>query len=111
MSYTFVWKQVWAPAIVPAAEKGEAMANQEQLEILKQGVEVWNEWRKDNPDVEIDLVGAYLKGLYLSKAMLARAVLFEANLTEADLSFVNLAGATLARADLIRANLSGADID
>jgi hypothetical protein len=24
------------------------MANEEQLAILKQGVEVWNEWRRDN---------------------------------------------------------------
>ncbi len=25
------------------------MANEEQLKILKQGVEVWNAWRKKNP--------------------------------------------------------------
>ena len=33
------------------------MANQQQLDILKQGVEAWNEWRKKNPDVTIDLNG------------------------------------------------------
>jgi len=28
------------------------MANEEHLEILDQGVEVWNKWRKENPDVK-----------------------------------------------------------
>ena len=27
------------------------MANEEQLSILKQGVDVWNKWREENPDV------------------------------------------------------------
>ena len=31
------------------------MANQEQLDILKQGVVVWNEWRKKNLGVGADL--------------------------------------------------------
>lgn len=31
------------------------MSNPEHLEILKQGVEKWNEWRKENPDVWPDL--------------------------------------------------------
>ena len=26
------------------------MANPEHLKILKQGVEVWNKWREENPD-------------------------------------------------------------
>jgi hypothetical protein len=36
------------------------MANEEQLEILKQGVEAWNKWREDNPEIKIDLSGANL---------------------------------------------------
>jgi hypothetical protein len=32
------------------------MANPEHLEILKQGVEAWNEWREKNPDIEPDLI-------------------------------------------------------
>jgi uncharacterized protein YjbI with pentapeptide repeats len=31
------------------------MANQEHLNILKQGAEVWNKWRKENPAIEPDL--------------------------------------------------------
>ena len=36
------------------------MADEKQLEILKQGIGVWNKWRDDNPDVVIDLSGADL---------------------------------------------------
>ena len=31
------------------------MANPEHLEILKQGVDVWNRWREENPEVKPDL--------------------------------------------------------
>ena len=31
------------------------MANKEHLKILKQGVEAWNKWREENPDVKPDL--------------------------------------------------------
>lgn len=34
------------------------MANQEHLDIVKQGVEVWNQWREENPDVRPDLSDA-----------------------------------------------------
>jgi len=28
------------------------MANKEHLDILKQGVQVWNDWRKANPKIK-----------------------------------------------------------
>ena len=31
------------------------MANQEHLAILKQGVEVWNRWRRHNRDIKPNL--------------------------------------------------------
>jgi hypothetical protein len=34
------------------------MANPEHLKVLKRGVETWNRWRKDHPDVVPDLGGA-----------------------------------------------------
>jgi len=40
------------------------VANEEQLAILKQGVEVWNKWREDNPDEKIDLSYADLSTHY-----------------------------------------------
>ena len=42
------------------------MANPEHLEILKQGVEFWNNWRELNPYLVADLSGADLKGSDLS---------------------------------------------
>ena len=39
------------------------MANEEHIALLKQGVDVWNEWRRENPDVwPIDLFKADLSG-------------------------------------------------
>jgi len=38
------------------------MANPEHLKILKQGVEDWNQWRKDNPDIKPGLSEADLRG-------------------------------------------------
>jgi Pentapeptide repeats (8 copies) len=41
------------------------MANPHHLEILKQGVEVWNKWREENRNIVADLEGANLEGTYL----------------------------------------------
>lgn len=81
------------------------MANQEQLEILKQGVEEWNEWRKLNPHVALNLSGANLRGAFLHEANLS-----DTDLTEADLSEANLNSADLSNAQLNFANLRGASL-
>ena len=106
------------------------MANEEQLAILKQGVEVWNKWRNENPDVVINfrnfqsqenlLRESVLQVRVLKGANLASANLFEvnfkgadlrdANLREADLRGANLQGANLHLADLRGLNLNGADL-
>jgi hypothetical protein len=44
------------------------MANEEQLSILKQGVEVWNKWRTEKlvfPGTDLELSGADLSGANL----------------------------------------------
>ena len=87
------------------------MANIEQLKILKkEGVEAWNKWRKDNPDVKIDLTGVKLYLANLREAKLGGAILTNADLTgailtDADLSYANLYLADLRYADLSYANL------
>jgi hypothetical protein len=50
------------------------MANEEQLSILKQGVDVWNKWRAENPDVDIDLSGAELNESKLNRASLVERI-------------------------------------
>ena len=44
------------------------MANEEQLAILKQGVEAWNKWRHANPRIRPDLGEAVLMEAGLSGA-------------------------------------------
>jgi uncharacterized protein YjbI with pentapeptide repeats len=68
------------------------MANLQQLELLLQGAETWNQWRKGNPGLRPDLLGADLSGSVLSRAQLGLA----------DFSFVY---------DFSGANLSEAKID
>ena len=81
------------------------MANPEHLEILMEGVEQWNEWRKEHPDVRPDLREAYLDGADLRGADLSTANLFVAHLAGADLREADLRDADLTGADLSRATL------
>jgi uncharacterized protein YjbI with pentapeptide repeats len=76
------------------------MANSEHLDQLHQGVESWNKWRQENPDIKPDL-----RRVNLQRANLSRANLIEANLIEA-----NLYGANLNTANLIEAYLNGANL-
>ncbi len=91
------------------------MADNEHLGILWQGVEVWNRWREENPDIMPYLTGANLLHAELIGADLAGANLRDANLiaidlTDADLRWADLSGARLVMAKLRGANLIGADL-
>lgn len=88
------------------------MANEEHLALLKQGVEVWNEWRENHNNYEIlaDLSGANLTGVNLIGANLGRANLSGADLTGAYLTRANLRMANLSEANLERVDLSGGDL-
>ena len=44
------------------------MAQQEHLDLLKQGVDTWNAWREKHSDIRPDLSGADLSGANLSIA-------------------------------------------
>ncbi len=81
------------------------MANKEHLELLKQGVTIWNKWRKSNPEIMPDLSNANLRGANLRKFNLTRV-----NLAEADLSKAELREARIGKSILMKANLSGADL-
>jgi hypothetical protein len=91
------------------------MANPEQLEILKQGAKKWNEWRRNNPEVVIDLFNAELPAAELSgadlvEANLGSAFLVGANLAQAELRGADLGGAKFIGANLVRGNLHDADL-
>ncbi len=83
------------------------MANQEHVGIFKQGVEAWNQWRKENPSVRPDLREEDLQESDFNGVNLRNANLSGANLGRADLRNVRLSGTDLSRATLIGANLSG----
>jgi uncharacterized protein YjbI with pentapeptide repeats len=90
------------------------MANQEQLEILKQGVEAWNKWREENSGIEVDLtkadlVEAKLSQINLMQANLAEADLTKAKLLRANLNFTDFRKAKLTGVDFQRAELYGAN--
>src|SRR5215831_10849453 len=73
------------------AQEECTMANQEQLERLRQGANVWNAWRKEqDPNFHPDLSGADLSGANLGGADLTGARLSDANLSVARLMGADL---------------------
>lgn len=91
------------------------MANEEQLTLLKQGVEGWNLRRIVYPNETIDLGKADLSkadlhGVNLRQADLHGANLSETKLNGASLNKADLLGAVLHKADLQEADLQEADL-
>ena len=82
------------------------MPNEEHLELIKQGVDAWNKWRREHLDTQPDLIEANLSAANLSEADLSGANLFGAYLFDTDLTGVNLSRANLSAANLSAANLS-----
>jgi uncharacterized protein YjbI with pentapeptide repeats len=108
----------------------------EQLAKLNEGVDAWNRWRAENPQITVDLRKADLEtkdlsgadlrganlehanlrgaklglGTLLSKARLRDADLFQADLSGANLQDVNFAGANLFETKLREAYLCGVDL-
>ncbi len=81
------------------------MANPHHLEQLDKGTAAWNTWRKENPDLRLDLSHAHLEGRDLSEANLS-----ETFLRETQLSNAKLIKAAIRDADLSGANLTASDL-
>jgi hypothetical protein len=112
------------------------MANSEHLAILIQGVEVWNRWREENPEIRPDLRGGSLwvvhadsammenvtfGGAYFGTAMVTDMYISGADFVAErmdsstftmrnDLQGINLSYADLRMANFRNANLSGANL-
>ncbi len=88
------------------------MANDTHVQILKQGVSVWNKWRMENPEVlNPDLSWADLRGMDLMWADFRDTDLGWANLSNCNLILANLQNADLTKAKLIKADLTKALLD
>jgi len=97
----------------------------QQLDLLRQGRDVWNAWRKQHAEIHpdlsdadfshddlrgADLRGADLSGADLRGTDLRNTNLSNANLSDADLRDADLTGANITSANLNEANLSCADL-
>jgi len=87
-----------------------ANPNPKHLAKLKEGVDAWNQWRKENPEITPNLRKANLSEANLREANLSGATLREADLRKADLREANLDGANLQCAKLGYAKLGCANL-
>ncbi|TVL98576.1 MAG: hypothetical protein CV087_21160 [Candidatus Brocadia sp. WS118] len=92
------------------------MANPEHLEILRMGVKVWNQWRKENKNIVPDLREADLTGIQLGVENFSISDLgyqrkIDPYPNSINLNDVNLSNAVLSHANLVAANLNGAILD
>ena len=90
---------------------GQAMADADQVALLRSGVSAWNGWRAEHAGITPDLSGASLRGLDLTGADLSGVDLRQADLRGAALRSVRLTGARLDGANLFKAVLQDADLE
>lgn len=89
------------------------MAVHDHVEVLRSGVQAWNEWRLRNPDIKPDLsYRAYpnisFEGADLRNANLSGCLLSRGRFANADLRGANIQAAEFYDAKLQKANVSGA---
>jgi uncharacterized protein YjbI with pentapeptide repeats len=86
------------------------MANKEHLRIFRQGIKVWNQWRKENPKIRPNLNGVVPSGMYYAFEHHFRPYFGKKDLREANLVGTDLSGTDLSEADLSGTDLSGTDL-
>lgn len=96
------------------------MAKKEHLDLIRQGVHVWNKRKANHPEEKPDFSDANLSFSNLSYANFRQANFWEANLNKAklwgvnfsgaDLCFADMSGTSLSRSNLRGANLTNADL-
>jgi len=90
-------------------------SDEDHLARLRDGVDGWNQWRREHPEIRPSLRGATLEkaelaGVDLSRADLVDAVLDQANLYGANLTESNLYRARLEGVNLVEATLKSANL-
>jgi uncharacterized protein YjbI with pentapeptide repeats len=100
-----------ARPLVQVTKGRNAMANQHHLDKLREGVDAWNHWRHDHPQITPDLSGAELTAADLEGANLTAANLQDASLVRANLQGASFDGANLRYANLAGATLAGASFE
>jgi uncharacterized protein YjbI with pentapeptide repeats len=83
------------------------MADKKHLKKLLQGVEVWNQWRKENIKITPDLSGANVGGADFRWTNLIKIILFGVKMNTYPFN-IDLKGANLSEANPSKANLSTA---
>lgn len=86
------------------------MSDPKQIEIIEQGVAIWNDWREDREGIAIDLSGADLRGIDLRSVELGEANIRDADIRRTSLTKANFKGADLRRAILRESNLEYANL-
>jgi len=86
------------------------MANPIHIDILYQGVEVWNKWRQNNPDIQPDLREANLRLGYVISGNFVDRDFAGANFSGADLRGANLSGRDFSKSNFSRADLREANL-
>ena len=76
------------------------MANEEHLKILEQGIDVWNEWRRNNPQITPDLSNSNLEKFDLESADFSST-----NLSRVEICNSNLKKVIFLNADLHKETL------
>jgi uncharacterized protein YjbI with pentapeptide repeats len=92
------------------------MASEEQIALIRQGIEAWNDWREKNQNIIPDLREANLSNLDLSGANfsnlnLRKVNFYGSNLDRTDLNNANLDRANFRAANLNNANLNNCNLD
>jgi uncharacterized protein YjbI with pentapeptide repeats len=79
------------------------MTNQEHVDILKQGVHIWNKWLEEHPNIDTlqpDFSGSDLSNRDLRGVNFAWADIRKANLSNTDLRYANLTDISMDDANL-----------
>jgi hypothetical protein len=84
------------------------MSNRRHVTILEKGVEFWNGWRSEHPEITPDLSDSNIKIRELAGVNFERVNLRGALMPGANLRKANLKNADLSGADLMESNLEGA---